>query len=156
MSEEELNWTSSQKRAYSFVTSAVNRGMSARSAVKEYRAGGGSIGNVQWFSIYKTAFNAFGWKETVQEVPPTYIVRKEMFTPTGLDFREEYILQAKVSGWSEELQQNVTKWVTVESDKLLTKQEWLWGLQQAVDASLGSPVFIISRRLEYELYRKTE
>ncbi len=154
MSETGLNWTSSQKKAYGFVTSAVRRGMSARSAVKEYRAGGGKIANVGWFSIYKTAFNAFGWKETVQEIPPTYMIRDEMFEPTGIDFREKYIMQAKVRGWSEEIQMSVTKWVTAESDKLLTKGEWLWGLQQAVDASLGSPVFIITRRLEYELYKK--
>jgi hypothetical protein len=149
MSESQETWTQSQKDAWSYVRKGVGEGLSGRAALRQYREGGGHIGNANWFSLYKTAFNIEGWKETIQEIPRTYNIREEMFTDIDVDYRSEFILQAKVSGYSEELSMRITKWVTVESDKILTKQEWLWGMQQAVDSSLGSPVFLIDQRIEY-------
>jgi hypothetical protein len=149
MSEQTTSWSQSQKDAFAFVRRSVGEGLSARAGLSLYRSGGGHIGNEYWFSLYKTQFNIEGWKDTIQAIPPTYNINKDMFTDVDMDFREEYVLQAKVTGYSADLGQNVTKWVTVESDHIMTKQEWLWGMQQAVDSSIGSPNFIIESRSEY-------
>lgn len=154
MSEESTLWSPSQKNAFAFVRRAVADGMSGRSSVKAFRDGGGHIGNEAWFSLYKSAFNMYGWKETIKQVPETYNVRENMFTHTDFDFREEYVMQMKVSGYSEELGQRVTKWVTVESDSILTKTEWRWGAQEAVDAGIRSPIFVIDRVLEWEAMKR--
>lgn len=150
MSELSEHWTDSQKNAWGYAQQGIGEGLSGRSALKQYRAGGGHIGNELWFSIYKTAYNIAGWKKTIADVPMTYTVRANMFTDVDMDFREEWVMRAKVSGFSTDIGKRVTKWVQVESDKLLTKQEWLWGMQQAVQSTVGSPPLIIDRRSNYE------
>lgn len=154
MSENKTKWSPSQKTAFAFVRRSVSEGMSGRAGLKAFRAGGGHIGNEYWFSLYKTAFNIDGWKETIKQVPMTYNVRENMFTKTNFDFREQYVMQMKITGYSEDLGQRVTKWVTVENDKIITKQEWVWGAQEAVDAGIRSPVFIIDRVLEWEALKR--
>lgn len=152
MTEFQAGWSQSQKDAWAYVRKGVAEGLSGRAALRQYRAGGGHIGNEYWFSLYKTAFNAEGWKNSIKEIPPTYNIREEMFTPTDLDYREKYIIQAEVSGYSEELGKRVKKWVTVESDHIMTKQQWLWGIQQAIDIGLGSPTMVVDTRHQYEAF----
>lgn len=154
MTEPRAQWSASQETAFGFVRRSVSDGLSGRAGLRAYRAGGGHIGNENWFALYKSAFNIDGYRETIKQVPMTYNVRDTMFTDVDMDFREEYVMQMKVRGYSEELGMTVTKWVTAESDKIITKQEWLWGAQDAVDAGLGSPVFVISRVLEWEAMRR--
>jgi len=155
MSEPKAQWSTSQETAFGFVRRAVADGMSGRAGLTAYRAGGGHIGNEYWFSLYKSAFNINGYRETIKQVPMTYNVRDTMFTDVDFDFREEYVMQMKVRGWSEELGMNITKWVTAESDKIITKQEWLWGAQDAVESRIGSPPFVISRVLEWEAMHRS-
>lgn len=149
MSESSVHWTQSQKRAFSYIRKGVSEKLSATGALKQYRSGGGQIGNELWYGLYKETFNQEGWKDTVQDIPRTYMVTEKMHQETDWDFREEYIMQMQVTGYSEEIGQRITKWVTVESDKLLTKQEWRWNAQIAVDNLAGSIPFKIDRVYEY-------
>lgn len=149
MSEPAFRWTSSQKQAFAYVQSGVERKMSATGALKEYRSGGGKIRDAYWFSMFKAEFNLTGVKERIEEIPMTYNVPETMFEPTDFDYRAKYIMSMKVSGYSEELGTRITKYVTVESDEILTKAEWRWGAQQAVDRTLGSPVFVLDKISEY-------
>ena len=71
MSEPQAQWSPSQKNAFGFVRRAVSEGLSGRAGLRAFRAGGGHIGNEYWFSLYKTAFNVEGWKETIKQVPMT-------------------------------------------------------------------------------------
>lgn len=150
MSQAHETWSPSQENAFGFVRQGVESGLSARAALRQYRDGGGHIGNAYWFSLYKSAFNISGYRETIKQIPMTYNVRETMFTDVDFDFREEYVMQMKVRGWSEDLGMTITKWVTVENDKIITKQEWEWGAQDAVDAGIKSPVFVIDRVLEWD------
>ena len=154
MSQEQGQWSPSQKNAYSFVSRAVTEGLSARAGLKAFRAGGGHIGNEYWFSLYKTAFNIDGWKETIQQVPMTYNVRENMFTPEPVNWKREFVMQMKVSGYSEETGTTITRWVTAESDRVLTKQEWLWSAQQIIDDRIGSDPLIVDRVKEWSARRR--
>lgn len=154
MSQESNLWSKSQKLAFAFVRRAVSDGLSGREGLKQYRGGGGKIGNEYWFSLYKTAFNVEGWKETIKQVPMTYNVMDNMFTPSDLDWRREYVMQMEVSGYSEELGMRVKRWVTVETDNIITKQEWKWGAQQAIDDGLGSDPLIIDRVHEWAAMKR--
>lgn len=156
MSQPFDTWTQSQQIAFGFVRKGVETGLSGRSALKEYRAGGGHIGNELWFSLYKSAFNLYGYRETIKQVPMTYNVRDTMFTDVDFDFREEYVMQMKVTGYSEDLGMTVTKWVTAESPSIITKQEWQWAAQDAVDSGIRSPVFVINRVVEWEAMRRAK
>jgi hypothetical protein len=149
MSENTVTWSQSQKDAFSYIRRSVSEGISATSALKQYRDGGGSIRDNLWYSLYKETFSQEGWRETVAKLPVTYTVTDKMFQETDWDFREQYIMQMKVSGYSTELGQRITKWVTVENDTILTKQEWRWLAQEAASATLGTPPFAIDTFLEY-------
>lgn len=149
MSEQTVTWTNSQKQAFAYIRRGVSTGLSATGALRQYRAGGGAIRDSSWYSLYRRTFAQEGWRETVKEIPMTYIVRENMFQSTDWDFKEQYIMQMKVSGYSKEIGRRITKWVTVENDKLLTKQEWLWYAQEAVNNTIGSIPFEIDRVHEY-------
>ena len=154
MFQDKTQWSPSQANAFAFVRRAVSEGLSGRAGVTAYRAGGGHIGNEAWFSLYKAVFNMYGYKKTIKQVPMTYNVRETMFTHMDFDFREQYVMQMKVTGYSTELGQRVTKWVTVESPNIITKQEWVWAAQDAVDAGIKSPVFVIDSVNEWDAMKR--
>lgn len=147
-------WTKSQKVAFPFIQSGVSRQLSATEALRQYRAGGGAIRDSYWFSLYKQEFSSTGTRENIKQIPVTYMIPDAMFDPVDWDLREPYTMVMKVSGWSEELQVHITKHVTVESNQILTKAEWRWGAQQAINNTLGSPLFTITRFLEYTPYKR--
>lgn len=155
MSELGTTWTDSQKQAFSYIRRSVSEGISATSALKDYRSGGGAIRDSLWYSLYKETFSQEGWKETVKQLPMTYTVTDKMYQETDWDFREKYIMQMKISGYSSEIGQRITKWVTVEGDKTYTKQEWRWFAQEAVDNTLGSVPFVIDTFIEYAPMKRT-
>lgn len=150
MSEPSVRWSQSQKEAFSYIRSGVERQLSATNALKQYRSGGGRISNEYWYSLYKTEFNYSGVKEKIKEVPITYNITPAMFEPTDFDYHSKYVVQMKVSGYSEELGMRITKWVTVESDEILTKSEWRYGAQQAINDTIGSIPLSIDSFLEYD------
>lgn len=152
MSQEGDIWTSSQKRAFSYIQSAVERGMTATEGLSQYRSGGGAIRDSSWFGLFKETFAQVGVRENILKIPETYTIPESMFQETNFDFRSKYIAQMKVTGYSQELGQRITKWATVESDVLITKREWRYGAQEAVSSGLGSPPFIIDRILEWQTF----
>lgn len=150
MTEERFQWTTSQKRAQPFVESGVQRQMTATAALREYRLGGGAIRDAYWYSLYKEEFAYRGTKDKIEQIPNTYIVPETMFKPTDFDYYAKYIMRMRVSGYSEELDMRIVKNVTVESDELITKAEWRYGAQMAIDNTLGSPPMIVDRIWDYE------
>ena len=124
--------------------------MTATAGLSEYRSGGGAIRDSSWFRVFRETFAQVGVRENILRIPETYVIPDSMFQKTDFDFRSKYVAQMKVTGYSEELHQRITKWVTVESDELVTKREWRYGAQQAIDAGLGSPDFIIDRITEWQ------
>lgn len=150
------DWTKAQKIAFAFVQSGVSRQLTATDALAQYRAGGGAIRDSSWYSLYKQEFSATGTRENIKQIPTTYIVTDPMFERVDWDLREPYLMVMKVRGWSEELQTTITKYVSVESNKLVTKAEWRWGAQQAVNSTIGSPPFIIADFLEYSAYKRIQ
>jgi len=120
MTQEQTLWTSSQKRAFSYIQSAVKRGMTATAGLSQYRAGGGAIRDSSWFGLFRETFAQVGVRENILRIPETYTIPDSMFQETDFDFRSKYVAQMKVRGYCPELEQRITKWVTVESDELVT------------------------------------
>lgn len=142
-------WSQSQKDAFSYILSGVERQLSATNALNQYRSGGGRIGNELWYSLYKSEFNYRGVREQIKDIPITYNITEAMFEPTDFDYHSKYVMQMEVSGYSEELGMRITKWVTVESDEILTKAEWRYGAQQAINDTIGSIPLIVDSFLSY-------
>jgi hypothetical protein len=133
------------KQALPFIQRGVREGLTATAALSQYRDGGGAIRDSSWYQVYRLTFAQEGVRENVKRIPETYIVTDQMFEPVPYDYREKYVMKMKVSGYSTELDQRIHKWVTVESDHLLTKSEWRSYAQLAVTDTIGSPDFTVDR-----------
>lgn len=149
MSEQPLQWTKSMRVAHSFVQRGVSEGLTATEGLRQFRAGGGAIRDSSWFRLFREDFAHRGVRENVLRIPETYTVPETMFEPKPFDFRGKYVMQMEVSGYSTELEQRITKWVTVESDHLLTKHEWRGHAQTAITGTIGSPIFTVDRVSEW-------
>lgn len=143
-------WTQSEKDAFSYARRAYEEGLTATEGLRQYRDGGGHIANQSWYLLYRNANAISDWSDIVVGLPRDYVVREEMFTETDWDFREKYVVQMKVSGYSEELDQRISKWITVESDHIMTRSEWEHAAQLAVSDTIGSPMFTIDRFRSFE------
>ena len=149
MAEPRDQWTKSQIGAFPYIQQGVGLGMTATDALIDYRAGGGKIGNELWFSLFKQEFSFSGVRENIIKIPMTYTVPDSMFEPVDYDFREQYVMQMKVRGFSSELDMWVTRWVTAESDTMLTKQEWQYAANMAISDRIGSPPLVVSSVVEW-------
>jgi hypothetical protein len=150
MSEPQEEWSKNQQTAYEYIRSAVARGLTATSAVQEYRSGGGHIANDFWYKQFKIQFAHAGWRETIDDMPETYTVSEKMYRQVDWDLREKYAVMGRVRGYSEEVGAYIEKWVTAESDVPLTKTEWRGYLAQAVYDTIGSPSFEVEEVLEWD------
>lgn len=150
MSQETTSWSRSQKLAFPYIQLGVKQGLTASEALSQYRDGGGAIRDSSWYSLFKQEFAQYGVRENVFKIPMTYTVPETMFDPVDLDYRAKYVMNMKVSGYSSELNTRIVKWVTVESNELLTKSEWRYNAQEAVNNIIGSTPFIIDNIYEWE------
>lgn len=131
-------WNTPLRRAWQWIVSGVERGLTATAALREYREAGQRIANQTWYDNYRTAFEQLGQRESIREIPRTYTIPESMFTESGFDWREKYVMQMEVQGTIPETGQRYSKWVTVESDELLTKAEWQHYAQEAIYGTPGS------------------
>jgi len=149
MSENQPTWTASQKIAFPYTQRGASEGLTATEALAQYRSGGGRIRDASWYALYKEAFAQVGVRDKVTHIPMTYTVPETMFEKVDYDYRRQYVMQMEVRGWCEELGQNVTRWVSIESDNLLTKGEWLYGAQKNINDRLGSQDLLITSVLDW-------
>jgi len=155
MTQESGSWSSSQKTAFPYIQNAVQSGLNATESLRQYRSGGGAIRDSLWYSLYKQEFSFNGVRDNVKQIPMTYSVTDAMFEPVDYDFREQYVMQMKVRGYSKDTESYITRWVTVESDKVITKREWVYGANQAISDSLGSADLTVSAVLEWVPLQKS-
>ena len=149
MSEIGINWSKSQKVAFGAIQRGASEGMTAKAALIEYRAGGGKIRDAWWGSLFRETFAQVGTREKVKDIPYTYTVPDSMFQPVDWDLREKYVMQMEVSGISPLTGNRVTRWVTLETDTLVTKYEYLSGAQEAITDTIGSDPLIIDKVLDW-------
>ena len=155
MSEIGINWSKSQKVAFGAIQRGASEGMTAKAALIEYRAGGGKIRDAWWGSLFRETFAQVGTREKVKDIPYTYTVPASMYQEVDWDTREKYVMQMEVSGYSAELDKRITTWVTVETDKLITKNEYRSAAQEAIFGTIGSVDFIVDTVIDWSpLMRK--
>jgi len=155
MPDETSQWTPSQKQAFSYARQGINLGLSGAKALKDFRLGGGSIRTQDWYDLYRFSGEIKDWSDTITVLPDNYEVKESMHTETPWDFREQYVVQMEVGGYSDELGVYVRKYVTVESDKLLTRGEWERYAQEAITDTVGSIQFTIERVYNFNAMKRT-
>ena len=152
----EIGWSDSELRAWNWALSGVSKGLTATSALQQYRAGGGHIANQSWYKFYREAFGLFGKREHIEEIPMTYTVPHSMATETFADYREKYIMTMELHGTSRITGEYVKHYVTVESEYLLTKREWIAAGIDAVNITPGSEPMIVNSVTNFTFYVKGE
>jgi hypothetical protein len=157
MSENQgTEWTKSQQIAYPYIENAINRGLSASQGLQEYRQGGGSIRDSLWYSLFRETYSYTAVPDKIEAIPGTYTIPETMYQPVDWDLRSKYAIRMEVVGYSHDIGANITKWVTVESDKLLTKNELIGLANTAIFDNPGSPLMEVNEILDYDLVMRNE
>ena len=134
--QSSLKWGTSLKQAWDYMIRGASDGLTASDALKQYRSGGGHIGNEAWYSGFRIAFSVVGTRESIRNIPNTYTVPESMSNESGFDWRREYVMQMEIRGYDTETNQWIRKWVTAESDILIQRSEWQ---AEAVRAMINIP-----------------
>jgi len=150
MAEERGGWTASMFKAVEYVQRAVREGLTATDALSQYRSGGGAIRDSSWYDLYRWEGEALGGYERFKDIPWTYTIASHFYEPSPFDWRAQYVMRMEVRGWSDELGQYVTKWVTVESDELLTKHEWRDYAQESLSYLLTTSPLELTEVLSWD------
>lgn len=147
-------WTTSQKRAWEYVLSGLERELTATSALKQYRGGGGKIRDSSWYSLYRQGFELEGKRERVEQIPMTYVVPDSMAQESWFDYQEKYVMVVKLYGTNPFTNERFSSFVTVESDRVLTKREWVNLARDAINNTPGSEPMIVDYLRSWSFFKR--
>lgn len=147
-------WPKSINVAWEFVVRAAKEGLTATESLRQYRAGGGAIRNQYWYDAFSEAQVVDEIGQQIQDLPDFYMVNEHLATDSPFAWRQEWVMQMEVTGDDPETQEQYTRWITVESDSPLTKQEYGDAAQNSIDGTPGSIPFMILDVTDYVFYRR--
>lgn len=104
-----------------------------------------------YYGLYSEAVEA--WQK-ITNIPDEYLVNKEFAILSPFDWRQEHIVKMRIHGIDTITGELVDTWITVESNKELTKGEWLQLGQEAVFDSPFGYSYEIEYASEFEYYIK--
>lgn len=139
MSEYVPEWSTSQKTAFGYAQQAVTIGLNQTVALREYRSGGGQIRTEAWSDVYRTAFQAAGWREDVRSTPLHWGIPEAMFTPADVDWSTKYVFRAEIEYYDLDTERWESKWVSAGFDELPTHAEWRADALRRMDEEETSP-----------------
>ncbi len=122
-------YTTSEAVAWEFVLNASSRGMTATSALQEYRAGGGHIRNQDWYFLFRATQDAAYSRELSSRLPDYFTVNKDAYQWTPVGFEMPYVAKVKVTARDSEGNVYASFWRTIERTTNTTRAGWE---QQAV------------------------
>ena len=125
------------RQAWNWALSSIERGLSGRAGLRQYRAGGGAIRDSDWFYLRRAGAKAYDSYGKAGETWPTLPVPPRTFTEADWDYREEYVTTAQVRYFDPVEESFKNAMITVESAGLHTLDEWENDVTDVVIASLG-------------------
>jgi len=136
------NWTGSQKEAWSYARSAAGQETTATGALREYRAGGGSIRSQDWYSVYRTAEESIYVGKFAEKLPDSYTIPANLVPLVDVRYQERY--QAHVTVSTMDAQGRIYHDVSriVQSNKSLTMGEWKQAITDSIQADRSIPSLI--------------
>ena len=146
------NIKSSIGRAFSYVVSSVERGISQIASVTQNIAEAfdydyGTIRTYQ--EVVETAKDT--WTK-LNELPDFYRITDKFALTTEFDYRYKHIMTMQVHAYDKNTQQMVDQWITIESDTSHTKQEWFELATEAViDTPFGTDL-VLEYASEFQYY----
>lgn len=147
-------WTDVVKGAFDFIKSGFERGLDVFkifSSIKgEFRGLDFDTTDAIFSSIKSISED---WTR-IEDIPPSYLVRESFAHPIGFDYRQKHIMEMKIYGKDLVTREEGERWITVESDREMTRAEWDFYATQAIENSVGSNPTDIYEILEYNYYIK--
>ena len=135
-------WSQSQRMAWSYVRTGVDSDLSATSALREYRAGGGTIRTSDWYDLWNKAESAGGEWEKISMLTPEDTIPESMFEPTGIKFEQKYVMNVNITGRTVQGETITEMYRYVESDERLTKKEWFAKVDEFLQRYKGVRDFV--------------
>ncbi|NIW97358.1 MAG: hypothetical protein GWN13_03765 [Phycisphaerae bacterium] len=147
-------WPKSVNEAWSFILRGAKEGLSPTEALRQYRDGGGTIRNEYWYDAYREAQIVDEIGQQILDLPDYYTVNPYLATDSPFMWRQEWVMQIEVFGEDPETQERYSRWITVESDEPLTKEEYYDMAQDVIDGTPGSIPFQIVSATDFVFYRR--
>jgi len=148
-------WPASINKAWEYVVRGAKEGLSATEALRQYRSGGGAISNEYWYDAYNEAKDLAMLGEQIGELPDFYTVNEYLAIDSPFRWQQEWVMQMEVTGRDPETGEEISRWVTVESDTPLTKSEYQESAQASITANPGSSPFEIAGVIDWTFYHRT-
>lgn len=148
-------WPKSVNEAWSFILRGAKEGLTATEALRQYRSGGGRIANEYWYDAFREAQIVDDIGQQIADLPDYYTVNPYLATDSPFQWRQEWVMQIEVWGEDPETQERYSRWITVESDEPLTKEEYYDYAQDVIDGTPGSIPFQIISATDFVFYRRT-
>lgn len=96
MSESSIWQSESVRQAEQWIDSSISQGYSATAGLTAYRAQGGSIRTQSWYAAFNEKRETAYRSNAIMEMPGEYTVPGRLWTPTAMDYTEQFIWKAKV------------------------------------------------------------
>jgi hypothetical protein len=145
-------FTQAVSRVFGYASAAVSRGLEVGEAFTQYVAGGGTEGEKP-FSLAQEAYDSSkrDWSK-IGDIPREYRISSEFALDTGFDWREEHVMKMEVLYRDNETGEHGRKWVTVESNTEMTRQEWEYNAQSIIQETPTSGDLEVYGVISYEYY----
>ncbi len=149
-------WTESQKRAWGFVESGVNRGMTQEQALQEYRSGGGKIRTQSWGELWHRYGEAGEQWSNLYQLKGTDVVPESMFEKVNIGYQEKYVMtfSVDIKTIGGEIKHGINR--QVESSKRLTVSQWIEAAKEAMYEDPSDPTGSVTGVRNLEFFERME
>lgn len=121
--------------ALPYITAAVHRGLSANETLRTLSAAGMGIRRSNLLTIARVIRAGFETANTIRGLKGGEFPSPTLFTPATYPTQRRYSFQYSVSGINEQTGENVVRYVTITSDRLLTLDELNGAAEFAVNSN---------------------
>lgn len=120
----EVRWTSAMRQTWGYVLSGIEGGLSGAENLRQYRAGGGAIRTQDFYSLRRSATEAYGTQDRAAGLPADMPIPGVAHTGVDWDYGKEYVVVAEMKGTDPVTGDHVTREITSMSDETHTLSEW--------------------------------
>jgi len=149
-------WTESQKQAWGYVESGINRGMGQVEALREYRSGGGKIRTQAWGELWHRYGEAGEEWGKLYQLKGVDIVPESMFERVNIRYQEKYVMtfSVDIKTKSGDIKHGIQR--QVESSKRLSVSQWIEAAKQAMYEDPSDPTGSVTGVRNLEFFERME
>lgn len=133
-------WTRSQKQAWAYVESAINKDMEEVEALQQYRAGGGRIRTSSWVELWHRAEESTARWNDIYQLKGTDYIPESMYGQVDIAYKEKYIMTftTDIRDALGGIVHNVHR--QVESAERLTLNQWVNAANESLQEDMSIDV----------------